>query len=86
MPDEVTFATKSQLAAAMLQRACKLGLPVRWFASDEVYASLELRRTARTLGFGYALAMPQPLAFLVGGPGRRQVQLSVDACVTVHGA
>jgi SRSO17 transposase len=57
VPDEVTFATKPQLATAMLHRARELGLPARWFAGDEVYGSLELRRTARTLGFDYALAV-----------------------------
>jgi SRSO17 transposase len=51
VPDEVTFATKPQLAAAMLHGARQLGLPARWFTGDEVYGSLELRRTARTLGF-----------------------------------
>jgi hypothetical protein len=35
----------------------QLGLPARWFTGDEVYGSLELRRTARTLGFDYALAV-----------------------------
>ncbi|MFJ3897563.1 transposase [Streptomyces sp. NPDC090083] len=55
--DEVTFATNPQLAAAMLHRARGLGLPARWFTGDEVYGSLDLRRTARTLGFDYALAV-----------------------------
>ncbi|MEU6369941.1 IS701 family transposase [Streptomyces sp. NPDC046931] len=57
VPDEVTFATKPQLAAATLHRARQRGLPARWFTGDEVYGSLELRRTARTLGFDYALAV-----------------------------
>jgi SRSO17 transposase len=57
VPDEITFATKPQLAAAMLHRARELGLAARWFTGDEVYGSLELRRTARTLGFDYALAV-----------------------------
>ncbi|MGW7754519.1 IS701 family transposase [Streptomyces violaceusniger] len=50
VPDEIGFATKGQLAAAMLARARDLGIAARWFAGDEVYGSLELRRTARTLG------------------------------------
>ncbi|WP_258382861.1 IS701 family transposase [Streptomyces sp. NTH33] len=57
VPDEIGFATKPQLAAAMLQRARDLGIPARWFAGDEVYGGLELRRTARSLGFDYALAV-----------------------------
>ncbi|MGQ4403409.1 transposase, partial [Streptomyces hayashii] len=62
VPDEVTFATKPQLAAAMLHHARQLDLPARWFTGDEVYGSLELRRTARTLGFDYALAVRPTIA------------------------
>jgi SRSO17 transposase len=54
VPDEIGFATKPQLAAAILARARDLGIPARWFAGDEVYGCLELRRTARSLGFDYA--------------------------------
>ncbi|MGI5516120.1 IS701 family transposase [Streptomyces sp. CA-106131] len=59
VPDETVFATKPQLAAAMLARARAraLGIRARWFAGDEIYGSLELRRTARFLGFDYALAV-----------------------------
>jgi SRSO17 transposase len=57
MPDTIGFATKAQMAAAMLARARRLEIPARWFAGDEVYGGLELRRTARTLGFDYALAV-----------------------------
>ncbi|WP_258018372.1 transposase [Streptomyces noursei] len=57
VPDEVGFATKPQLAAAMLHCARHLGIVARWFAGDEIYGGLELRQTARTLGFDYALAV-----------------------------
>ncbi|MFE7042221.1 IS701 family transposase [Streptomyces atratus] len=57
VPDEVCFATKPQLAAVMLHRARELGVRARWFTGDEVYGGLELRRTARMLGFDYALAV-----------------------------
>lgn len=57
VPDQTVFATKPQLAAAMLTRARELGMSARWFTGDEVYGSLELRRTARALGFDYALAV-----------------------------
>jgi SRSO17 transposase len=57
VPDAVEFATKPQLAAAMLARARSLGIAARWFAGDEVYGGRELRRTARALGFDYALAV-----------------------------
>jgi SRSO17 transposase len=57
VPDEIGIATKPQLAAAMLARARDLGIPARGFAGDEVYGCLELRRTARSLGFDYAQAV-----------------------------
>ncbi|MFD4941424.1 IS701 family transposase [Streptomyces sp. NPDC058239] len=57
VPDEIIFATKPQLAAAMLHRAHEQGIRARWFTGGEVYGGLELRRTARALGFDYALAV-----------------------------
>ncbi|QUQ65355.1 IS701-like element ISSav2 family transposase [Kutzneria sp. CA-103260] len=56
-PDGVCFATKPQLAAVMLHRTRELGIRARWFTGNEVYGNLELRRTARILGFDYALAV-----------------------------
>ncbi|MFE3645444.1 transposase [Streptomyces sp. NPDC059169] len=58
VPDEIGFATKPQPAAVMLRRAGPLRhTPGRWFAGDEVYRGPALRRTARSLGFDYALAV-----------------------------
>ncbi|MEU2867516.1 IS701 family transposase, partial [Streptomyces mirabilis] len=57
VPDAVEFATKPQLAAAMLARARSLGIAARWFAGDEVHGGRELRRTARTLSVDYTLAV-----------------------------
>jgi SRSO17 transposase len=58
VPDELGFATKPQLAAAMLQRAREAGRPARWVAADEVYGVRELRLRIRELGYGYAIAVP----------------------------
>ncbi|MFE8950734.1 transposase [Streptomyces sp. NPDC007856] len=57
VPDEVEFATNSQLPAAMLERVRTLDIAVRWLAGDEVYGGRDLRRQARRLGFDYALAV-----------------------------
>ncbi|ANZ21633.1 transposase [Streptomyces noursei ATCC 11455] len=57
VPDETEFATKPQLAAAMLQRARDLRIPARWLAGDEVYGGKGLRRRARELGFDYVLTV-----------------------------
>jgi SRSO17 transposase len=37
IPDDVEFATKPQLAQAMLDRALGAGVPFAWFTADEVY-------------------------------------------------
>jgi SRSO17 transposase len=37
IPDDVAFATKPQLAQAMLARAIEAGVPFAWFTGDEVY-------------------------------------------------
>jgi SRSO17 transposase len=57
VPEEIEFATKPQLAAAMLQRTRDLGIQARWLAGDEVYGSKALRQAARRLGFDYALTV-----------------------------
>ncbi|WP_409468959.1 IS701 family transposase [Streptomyces sp. HC307] len=58
VPDELVFATKPQLAAAMLAQARAQGFPARWVAADEVYGGVDLRRRIRELGFDYAVAVP----------------------------
>jgi SRSO17 transposase len=58
VPDELTFATKPQLAAAMLERAREAGIPARWVAADEVYGGRDLRTRIRELGYDYAVAVP----------------------------
>ncbi|MDQ1024669.1 SRSO17 transposase [Streptomyces umbrinus] len=57
VPDDVVFATKPQLAGALLARTRDLGIKARRLAGDEGYGGKELRRTARALGFVYALAV-----------------------------
>lgn len=57
VPEETGFATKPQLAAAMLHWARDLRIPARWLAGDEVYGGKELRQAARALGFDYVLAV-----------------------------
>lgn len=57
VPEEVTFATKIVQTAAMLERAHAAGIRAAFFTGDEVYGSRALRRTCRTLGMGYAVAV-----------------------------
>jgi SRSO17 transposase len=57
IPDEVTFATKPQLAGTLLEHACELGTEAAVVTGDEVYGGHDLRRLIRGLGLGYVLAV-----------------------------
>jgi SRSO17 transposase len=57
IPDEVAFATKPQLAGALLERAHARGIGAAVVAGDEVYGGADLRRQIRGLGMGYVLAV-----------------------------
>ncbi len=58
----MTFRTKPQLAAEMLQHAWQQGVPMRWVTGDEVYGdSSELRDLIRAQeGCDYVLAVSAP--------------------------
>ena len=56
---EVEFATKPQLALAMLARALDAGVPAGWVAGDEVYGQHSgLRLALEERGMAYVLAVP----------------------------
>lgn len=57
IPEEVTFATKPQLAGSLLEHACELGIDAALVAGDEVYGGRDLRQRIRGLGLGYVLAV-----------------------------
>jgi SRSO17 transposase len=57
VPEEVTFATKPQMAGALLDRAHRLGIRAAFVAGDEVYGSRELGRGIRQRGMGYVMAV-----------------------------
>jgi SRSO17 transposase len=57
VPEQVMFATKPQLAGALLDRAHSLGIRAAFVAGDEVYGGRELRRGIRRRGMGYVLAV-----------------------------
>src|SRR6187431_2114134 len=58
IPDEVAFATKPQIARAMLERAVLAHVPYAWVAGDSVYgADSALRRTIEAAGQGYVLTV-----------------------------
>jgi SRSO17 transposase len=56
VPDDAGFATKPALAAQMITRAVRAGVPAAWVAGDEVYgADPQLRTAIREQGLGYVL-------------------------------
>jgi SRSO17 transposase len=57
IPEEVVFATKPQLASALLDHAHALGIRAAFVAGDEVYGGRELRRSIREREMGYVMAV-----------------------------
>ncbi len=60
------FATKPQLASALLDRAHRLGLRAAFVAGDEVYGGRELRRSIREREMSYVMAVRANHALTVG--------------------
>jgi SRSO17 transposase len=58
VPDAVAFATKGELAQAMLARAFAAGVPAAWVVGDTVYGHDELRQWLEEQGRSYVLAVP----------------------------
>jgi SRSO17 transposase len=58
IPDTVSFATKGQLAQAMLARAFAAPVPARWVVGDTVYGTDELRQWLEAQGQSYVLGVP----------------------------
>ena len=72
VPDDVAFATRSELADDMVTAAVKALVPARWVAADEAYGNnSSLRARLRTLRFGYVLAVSRDhLVPIDGGKAR----------------
>lgn len=58
VPDDIVFATRSELADDMITAAVKALVPARWVAADEAYGNnSRLRSELRKLRLGYVLAV-----------------------------
>ena len=58
VPDDIVFATRSELADDMITAAVKALVPARWVAADEAYGNnSRLRGELRKLRLGYVLAV-----------------------------
>lgn len=78
--DRVQFATKPELAMAMLTRAMDAGVPARWVTGDEVYGQQpRLRAMLAQRAMSYVLAVPvNQRVFPVSGG--LLCELRADAC------
>lgn len=60
VPEEVRFATKGELAKAMLQRALEAQMPARWVVADTVYGTARgFRGWLEKQGCYYVMAVPE---------------------------
>ncbi|MCX4635214.1 IS701 family transposase [Streptomyces sp. RPA4-5] len=60
IPDSRGFATKGELARAMILRALASPLPIAWVTGDCAYGQeWRMRRTLEEAGVGYVLAVPK---------------------------
>ncbi len=58
IPDTIEFATRSELADAMVTAAIEAGVPARWAAADKAYGNnTKLRARLRELRLGYVMAV-----------------------------
>ena len=81
VPDQVRFATRSQLADDMITAAVQARVIARWVAADEAYGNnTMLRARLRKLRLGYVLAISRDhLIGLDGGKTRQRADLVVAA-------
>jgi SRSO17 transposase len=70
VPDDFTFATKPQLARAMIERAIAADVPFRWVAADSVYGVGEIEMMLRRQAKGYVLGVnaTHPFSSWIGKP------------------
>jgi SRSO17 transposase len=70
VPPATKFATKPQLAAAMIQRAIAADVPFTWVAADSIYGVGEIEMLLRRAGKGYVLGVSasHPFHSWIGKP------------------
>jgi SRSO17 transposase len=58
VPDDLAFATKPDLAIALIRSAVAAGVRAQYVTADEVYSSVAFRTACRALGLAYVVAVP----------------------------
>jgi SRSO17 transposase len=75
VPERVRFATKGNLAKAMLERALEAGMPARWVVADTVYGTArDLRGWLEERECYYVLAVPETRGVYHQG-GQKQARM-----------
>ena len=73
VPEQREFATKGQIARAIVTRTVAGGLPAAWVSADEAYGQeWKFRRLVEELGLGYVVAVPKSQE-ITGGLQRRRI-------------
>jgi SRSO17 transposase len=76
VPEDVTFATKGELARKMLKRALEVGVPAAWVTASKVYGEgEELQRWLEAQGRSYML--PQTGDWVDDGTGDKGTRASM---------
>ncbi len=83
VPAETAFATKPQLAAAMIERAIAAGVRFKWLAADSVYGVGALETVLRRAGKGYVLGVASTHPFTSWG---REIAIAGTAEKIAQGA
>jgi SRSO17 transposase len=85
--EEVGFATKPELAQAMLTRALDAGVPAAWVTGDEAYGQVSaLRRMLEERGMSYVLAVPSNQRVHPAGHSIAEGETRIDAAVSAIAA
>jgi SRSO17 transposase len=72
VPDETEFATKPQLAQAMISRAIEAGVPFAWFTADEAYGQAKwVHAWLEERGVSYVMAIRRSDTFTMDEGERR---------------
>src|SRR5674476_1321193 len=82
VPADVDFATKSQIAARMIERAIAADVPFHWVAADTVYGVGDIEQQLRQAGKGYVLGVSSAHVFQSWGKRRSVAGTAADLART----
>ncbi|WP_425573579.1 IS701 family transposase, partial [Nocardiopsis rhodophaea] len=78
--DDIDFATKNELAHAMLQRAVESGIPFGWVTADEAYGQVSrLRLWMEAHGIRHVVAVPKSQMVITMNLGQERAHRLIAA-------